>query len=212
MTREQAECARDGPEQATEPASASDSDAELLARVAAGDAEALAALYARHQWSLRAYVGLLTADRGLAEEVLQDTLLAVWKGAGGYAGQASVRAWLLGIARRRALAELRRHTWHIVPADEVGPEGVPLAPDPADVAMAAAERAELEEAISRLSPAQREVLTLIFVHELSYRELADVLAVPVGTVKSRLNAARHALRAILEVSPILVAALTATLI
>src|SRR5829696_9084387 len=123
MTWGQADFARDGPQRATEPDSNSDSD--LLARVAAGDEEALAALYARHQRSLRAYLGLLTPDRGLAEEVLQDTLLAVWNGASAYAGRASVRAWLMGIARRRAYAELRRYARHIVPVDEVRLEVLP---------------------------------------------------------------------------------------
>ena len=194
MAQGHADRTRADPERGADP----EPDEALLERIATGDDDALAALCARHQQRLRAYLTLLTSDKGLVEEVLQDTLLAVWKGANGFAGQASVRAWLLGIARRRAYAVLRRRVWHLVPVDEIGPEEVPLAPDPADVSLATAERAELEAAIHRLGPAHQEIIALVFVHELTYQELADMLGVPIGTVKSRLHAARQALRTLLD--------------
>src|SRR3712207_1088626 len=81
---------------------ADDEERAVLARVAAGDRDALATLYERHRRPLLAYLRSLLADPGLAEEVLQDTLFAAWTGAAGYGGRAGVRAWLLGIARRRA--------------------------------------------------------------------------------------------------------------
>ena len=190
-----------GERDAAGPAGGDPQDRALLARVARGEADALAALSARHQRPLRAYLGLLTPDPGLAEELLQDVLLAAWRGAGGFAGRASVRSWLLGIARHRAHAALGRRGWHQVPVDEVAPGEVPSAPDPADLVLAAAERAELVAAIRGLAPAHREVLALVFAHELRYRELAEALGVPVGTVKSRLHAARLALRARLDAEP-----------
>lgn len=194
MAQSQAGSGQDRPEQAEDAVP----DEILLARVAGGDVDALAALYVRHQRPLQAYLVVLTQDPGLVEELLQDTLLAVWMGANGFAGRASVRSWLYGIARRRAHAALSRHALHLVPVDDLAPDEVPPAPDSADLALAAAERAELVDAIQRLAPAHREILALLFVHELPYRELAETLSIPVGTVKSRLHAARQALRALLE--------------
>jgi RNA polymerase sigma-70 factor (ECF subfamily) len=174
-----------------------DEERAVLARVAAGDRAALAELYARHRRPLLAYLRSLVGDPGLAEEVLQDTLLAAWTGAGGYGGRASVRAWLLGIARRRAHDAQRRRTIRAVDASALEPLPAPE-PEPESLAIAAAEREELRAAMERLSSAHREVLVLNFVEELPYHDIADVLGVPIGTVMSRLHHAKRALRAELE--------------
>lgn len=171
-----------------------DREQTTIARMAAGDADALSELYAQHRTPLLAYLRLLTRDAGLAEETLQDTLLAAWHGAERFAGRASVRAWLFGIARRRAHDALRQRSLRLV-FDEAMAETAAADPEPEALAIAAAERDELVDAIGRLSPVHREILLLTFMHELSYRELADVLGVPLGTVQSRLCHARRALAA-----------------
>lgn len=171
-----------------------DTERETVARMAAGDRLALADLYARYERPLLIYLRLLTPDPGLAEELLQDTLLAAWTGARGYAGQASVQGWLLGIARRRAHDALRRRALRLVDAGALEPVPSPE-PEPEALALAQAEREELAAAIARLAPVHREVLVLAFVHELSYGDLAEVLGIPLGTVKSRLSNAKRALRA-----------------
>lgn len=166
---------------------------EVVSRMAAGDHSALMELYERYQRSLLSYLRLLTPDTGLAEELLQDTLLAAWTGARGYAGQASVQGWLLGIARRRAHDAMRRRSLRLVERSEL--ESTPSAePNPEDVALARAERTELATAIDQLGSIHREVLILTFVHELSYQDLSEVLGIPIGTVKSRLSNAKQALR------------------
>jgi RNA polymerase sigma-70 factor (ECF subfamily) len=170
----------------------------VVARMAAGDRAALAELYASYERPLLAYLRLLTRDAGLAEELLQDTLLAAWHGAGGYAGQASVRGWLFGIARRRAHDSLRRRSLRLVDGAEL--ETVASSePDPEAMTLARAGQDALVAAIERLAPIHREALVLTFVHELSYQDLAEVLGIPIGTVKSRLSNARQALRAQLRV-------------
>jgi RNA polymerase sigma factor (sigma-70 family) len=172
---------------------AADESAALVERMATGDRLALSDLYDRYQGTLLAYLRLLTPDRGLAEEVVQDTLLAAWRGAGGFTGQGTVRSWLFGIARRRAADAVRRQVLHVV--DAAALEFLPSPePEPEAVAVAGASRSELVDALDRLSPVHREVLVLTFVHGLSHRELADVLGIPVGTVKSRMSNARRALR------------------
>lgn len=172
-------------------------DAQLIERIARGDRQALSELYACYQRALFAYLLQLTPDYGLAEELLQDTLVAVWKSARSFEGRSSVLTWLIGIARRQAHNTLRQRILptadlsevECLPARDLGPEAF---------ALASVARDELTQAFRQLAPVHREVLLLIFVQELSYQEAATVLEVPVGTVKSRLSNARRALRALLD--------------
>ena len=177
---------------AGETAEAGDSDAELLRRVAGGDQQALAELYRRHGRIVLAQIDLVAADRAFSEEILQDTMLAAWRGAGSFRGDSSVRSWLIAIARRQARDRRRRHRMHTV-GDEALNGQPSAAPGPEHVALDRAEVAEVAGAIRQLAPAHREVLGLVFGAGLSLREVAGVLEVPVGTVKSRMAAARTAL-------------------
>jgi RNA polymerase sigma factor (sigma-70 family) len=128
----------------------------------------------------------------LAEEILQDTLLAVWRSADRYAGRSSVRTWLFGIARRQAHNRLRLATPRQEPLEQLAGQADP-APGPAEWALAAARREAIVEALDTLALHHREVLALAFAARITHREIADVLGVPVGTVKSRLHHARAAL-------------------
>lgn len=175
----------------------SQADGATIARIAAGDRQALAHLYMRHRQALFSYLLQLTPDYGLAEELLQDTLVAVWRGAHSFEGRSSVRTWLIGIARRQAHNTLRQRGLPLADLSEL--DETPAADlEPEDAALANAARDELSEAIRQLLPLHREVLALIFVQQLSYQETAQVLGVPMGTVKSRLNHAKRALRALLR--------------
>lgn len=172
-------------------------DRDLIDHVAAGDRDALATLYQRYGTALYAYLVRLVGDRSLAEEILQDTLVAVWKSARTFEGRSSLQTWLIGIARRQAHNNGRRR---VLPrADVAELETVAAAdPDPEGQALARANREELAEAMIRLSPLHREVLVLAFVHGLSYDEMARTIGVPIGTIKSRLSNAKTALRGLLE--------------
>ena len=174
-----------------------DVDRTLLGRVAAGDRAALADLYARHQRPLFAYLLGLCRDRGVAEEIMQDTLLAVWRSAGSFGDRASVRSWLYGVARRQAHNTLRRRALPVASAAALDLLHSPE-PEPEDAALNAAARDELAAAIDRLAAIHREVLVLTFAEGLSYPELAQALGIPLGTIKSRLSNAKSALRAILD--------------
>jgi RNA polymerase sigma-70 factor, ECF subfamily len=172
-------------------------DSNVVARMAQGDRQALAELHARYGRSLFGYLCVLTDDPELAEELLQDTLLAAWTGAGGYAGQASVFGWLLGIARRRAHDARRRRALQVVDLAQCA--FLPTTePDPEDAVVAQAAQDDVAAAIARLPPLAREVLELTFGAALSQQDLAAVLGIPVGTVKSRLHHAKRALRAALR--------------
>jgi RNA polymerase sigma-70 factor (ECF subfamily) len=172
-------------------------DSALLSRIGEGDEDAMAAFYREHGRVVFAQVLLVTGERVLAEEIVQDTMLAVWRGASSFRGEASVRSWVIAIARRQTRDRLRGRRLLVVDdaflADQPG-----AGPGPEVTALDRAELAEVRTAIRKLVPAHREVLGLAFGSGLSLPEVASVLEIPVGTVKSRLTSARTALNRILE--------------
>ena len=170
-----------------------DHDQALVERIADGDRTALRPLYARHRHALVAYLRIFTSDHGQIDELVQDTMLAAWTGADRFSGRSSVRSWLFGIARRRAIDTLRRR--HLPVADTELETLPDPAPSPEAWALAQASQEELLATVERLSPVHQEILLLTFVYQLAYSEIAEMLDIPVGTVKSRLSNARRALRA-----------------
>jgi RNA polymerase sigma-70 factor (ECF subfamily) len=171
------------------------SDAALLRAVADGDAGSLTRLYERYAGPLYGYLYRLAGDRMTAEEILQDTMLAVWRSAAGFDGRSKVSTWLFGVARRQAHNRLR---------NRAAPEPVAAVPDlpdraagPEELAIAAAGGTPLAAAVRRLPEHHRDVIALVFVAGLPLADAADVLSVPVGTVKSRLHHARAAVAAAL---------------
>ena len=176
----------------TEPGS----DEALLRAVAAGDARALTRLYERYADALFGYLYQLAGDRMTAEEILQDTMLAVWRSAAAFEARSKATTWLFGVARRQAHNRLR---------GRYGPQtlGVPLPdrPDqgagPDDLAIAAAGGTPVAVAVDRLPDHHRDVIALVFVAGLPLADVAEMLAIPIGTVKSRLHHARAAVAAAL---------------
>jgi RNA polymerase sigma factor (sigma-70 family) len=172
------------------------SDAALLRSVAAGDAAALTTLYERHAGALFGYLYRLAGDRMTAEEILQDTMLAVWRSAGYFEGRSKVTTWLFGVARRQAHNRLRGRPSPESAAGEL-PERLDRSAGPDELAIAAAGGTPVAAAIDRLPAHHRDVIALVFVAGLPLADVATVLAIPVGTVKSRLHHARAAVAAAL---------------
>ncbi|HEX2744876.1 MAG TPA: RNA polymerase sigma factor [Streptosporangiaceae bacterium] len=171
-------------------------DAALLGRISRGDEDAMAAFYREHGRVVLAQVLLVVGERVLAEEIVQDTMLAVWRGAGSFRGESSVRSWVIAIARRQTRDRLRGRRLRVVD-DAFLAEQPTSGPGPEVTALDRAALAEVREAIRELTPFHREVLGLVFGSGLSLPEVAGVLDIPVGTVKSRLSAARTALGRVL---------------
>jgi RNA polymerase sigma-70 factor (ECF subfamily) len=172
-------------------------DIELLRRIGQGDEDAMAVFYREHGRVVLAQVLLVAGERVLAEEIVQDTMLAVWRGAGSFRGESSVRSWVIAIARRQTRDRLRGRRLRLVDDTYLASQPGP-GPGPEVTALDRAELAEVRGAIRELTPAHREVLGLAFGSGLSLPEVAGVLEIPVGTVKSRLTAARTALNGILD--------------
>jgi RNA polymerase sigma-70 factor, ECF subfamily len=172
-------------------------DAALLRRIGQGDEDAMASFYREHGRVVLAQILLVTGERVLAEEVVQDTMLAVWRGAGSFRGESSVRSWVIAIARRQTRDRLRGRRLRVVD-DSFLADQPSSGPGPEATALDRAELAEVKGAIRELALPHREVLGLAFGSGLSLPEVAGVLEIPVGTVKSRLTAARTALSRILD--------------
>ncbi|CAN5805271.1 sigma-70 family RNA polymerase sigma factor [soil metagenome] len=170
----------------------SHTDLELVAAIASGDRRALSVLYERHRRALWSFIRRFVADEHLAEEVLADTLVAAWRGAGSFRGDARVTTWLFGIARNQAYNHLRRR--RPVPVDEVRTGTlIDHGAQPDRVVAARDELSRVAAEIEALSPEHREALLLAIAGDLSYGEISEVLGVPVGTVKSRVANARRRL-------------------
>ena len=175
------------------------SDEELMRLAASGSAEAIAALYARYAPRVLA-VAVQALDRATAEEVVQDVFVSVWKNARAFdPKRGPLRPWLFQIAHHRIANELRRRRRR--PHIEDDPEGERLAslPDPAADASRetweAYRREALGRALEKLPPPQRQALGLAFFSDLSHGEVAGVLGLPLGTVKSRLRSGISQMRA-----------------
>ena len=176
-------------------------DRTLIERIADGEREALEQLYSRYGKGLHSFlVKILNGDRTTAEEVVQDTMLAVWRGAANFRSESEVETWIKAIAynqvRQRWRSRERRTTrirrWL---ASQIEPSSPSQAGQMLDDY--SLDREGLCAAIERLSIDQREALVLTYFGGLNCRETADVLGVAPGTVKSRLHRAREALRSIL---------------
>jgi RNA polymerase sigma-70 factor, ECF subfamily len=165
-------------------------DRQLLVAVGDGDRDAFRILYDRHAPWLVARLSRRCADHGTVDEVLQDTFLAVWRGAGRYRGQGEVAAWMWGIAIRRLIDHLRRRRTPVaVPQEETDGAG-----SAEDRVLAGVEHGDLAGALHRLSPELRAVVQATVLDGLTTREAARLLGIPAGTVKTRMWRARAHLR------------------
>ncbi len=175
------------------------SDSELLAAMAAGDAEALRALNARYGKKLATVANRFLADQADAEEVAADVLWQAWREAASFdRARGSVAAWLATIVRSRALDRLRARKARQAPPIQAPPGDTPSdrsgAPDPS-VEVDQAERERIvRQAIARLEVQERRALELAYFSDLSQSEIAERLSLPLGTVKTRIRNAMIKLR------------------
>ncbi|RSM64516.1 hypothetical protein DMB66_19515 [Actinoplanes sp. ATCC 53533] len=155
--------------------------------------QAYAALVARHQEPIRAYVQRLTGNRSTAEDVVQETLLRAWRNVESLTGRdSSVRGWLFRVAHNIAVDLMRRRRMVYFAGDDVWDSLLRPVPDHADAAIA---NATLVPALRRLTAEHRDVLFELYYRRSSVAEAAEAIGIPPGTVKSRAYYAVRVLRA-----------------
>jgi RNA polymerase sigma-70 factor, ECF subfamily len=176
----------------TAPAAQYSSDETLIERIAAGDKLAMQALFVRHRTAVYRWLLRFVRNQTLAEDLLSDVFLDVWRQAGRFEGRSSVSTWLISIARFKALSASRRRT--DAQLDETIEATVADTANDPEVALQEKDRGELlRQALTWLSLEHREIIDLVYYHEKSVDECAQILGIPVGTVKTRMFYARKKL-------------------
>ena len=165
-------------------------DEQLLAAIRKGDRDALEELYERHAAWLLLRLRRRGADGQLAEEVLQDTFLAVWRKPQTHSGRGEVGAWIWGIGIRRLIDRLRRN----VSAPSLPRRRDPIVASAEDELLLRIEFGDLAGALSTLSPELHAVVQATVLDGLTTKEAARLLGIPSGTVKTRMMRARAQLR------------------
>jgi len=176
---------------------------QLLERLRAGDDAAYEALLERFQEPVYQLVCRLINDPGEAGDVVQDVFLKVFRGVGSFRGQSSLKTWIYRIAVNEAHNRRRWFSRHRKPevdlgGEEEGPDRLERLSDrgktPYDWTLNNEMRTAIEEALEGINPVFRSAVVLRDLEELSYEEIADILDVSIGTVKSRILRGREALR------------------
>jgi RNA polymerase sigma-70 factor, ECF subfamily len=173
------------------------SDEVLIRRIAGGDQLAMQTLFVRHRVALYRWLLRLVGDEALAEDLLSNVFLDVWRHAAKFEVRSSVSTWLLAIARHKAMSALRRRT-----NDPLDDEIMAEIPDNADSAEVILQKqddiAVLRQCLTQLSPAHREIIDLVYYHEKSIAEVAEIIGAPQNTVKTRMFYARKRVTELLE--------------
>jgi RNA polymerase sigma-70 factor, ECF subfamily len=173
------------------------SDEALIGRIANGDKLAMQVLFARHHVRVFRFVLRLVRDQTQAEDLISEVFLDVWRQAGRFEARSAVSTWLLAIARYKALSALRRR-----PDEELDEEATAAIEDPADdpeVAVQKKDKGEiLRKCLAALSPEHREIIDLVYYHEKSVEEVAEIVKIPENTVKTRMFYARKRLSELLR--------------
>ena len=176
-------------------------DVELIRSIAAGDKHAMQILFARHNVRIFRFLRRFVRDRSAAEDLVSEVFLDVWRQAGRFQGRSQVTTWLLAIARNKALSAPQRRSNEEL--DEDAAAAIENPQDNPEVTLQKRQKAEiLLNCLTQLSPAHREVTDLVYYHEKSIDEVAEITGVPQNTVKTRMFYARKRIAELLAVQGI----------
>jgi RNA polymerase sigma-70 factor (ECF subfamily) len=172
-------------------------DEQLVAEMASGDRSAVRRLMARHHVRVFRFVARKLRNESVAEEIANEVFLEAWRSANRFEGHSSVSTWLLSIAHNKAVSTLRRRreeSWSDEAADTLADDS----DNPEVAAQKVDKGAVLRRCIDRLSADHREIIDLVYYHEQSVVEVAQVLSIPEATVKTRMFYARKKLSELLR--------------
>ena len=168
------------------------SDHDLVGRVAQGDRAAVRLLFMRHHARIYRFVARQTGSETMADDVANDVFLELWRKAGEFEGRSEVSTWLLGIARFKALSALRKRKEDWISDDDAA--AVADGADTPEVVVMKDNKGEaLKRMVAALPEEHRTVIDLAYYHGKSVTEIAEILSIPVATVKTRMFYARKKL-------------------
>ncbi|MEA2906355.1 MAG: hypothetical protein QOI12_3742 [Alphaproteobacteria bacterium] len=164
-------------------------DEALVESIAKGDKRALQVLFGRHNVRVYRFVLRFMNDEAAAEDMVSEVFFDVWRQAERFERRSQVSTWLLAIARNKALSALRKRSTEAL--DEEVAEFIEDPSDTPEVTMQKKQQTSiLQECLTQLSPAHREIVDLVYYHEKSIEEVAEIIGVPQNTVKTRMFYAR----------------------
>ena len=173
------------------------SDEVLIGRIAKGDRLAMQVLFARHHVRVYRFVLRLVGNPTVAEDLISEVFLDVWRQADRFEGRSAVSTWMLAIARFKALSALRKR-----PDEELDEETAATIEDTSDTPEVALEKKDksaiLRQCLEKLSPEHKEIIDLVYYHEKSVEEVAEIVGIPENTVKTRMFYARKKLAELLQ--------------
>ena len=173
------------------------SDEVLIGRIAKGDRLAMQVLFARHHVRVYRFVLRLIGNPTVAEDLISEVFLDVWRQADRFEGRSAVSTWMLAIARFKALSALRKKPDEEL--DDEAAESIEDASDNPEVALEKKDKsAVLRQCLEKLSPEHREIIDLVYYHEKSVEEVAEIVKIPENTVKTRMFYARKKLAELLQ--------------
>jgi len=177
------------------------SDETLIGRIASGDRLAMQVLFARHHVRVYRFVLRMVRDESVAEDLISEVFLDVWRQAGRFEGRSAVPTWLLAIARFKALTALRRKPDEEL--DEEAAEAIEDESDDPEIVLAKKDKgAAIRKCLGGLSVEHREIIDLVYYHEKSVEEVAEIVGIPENTVKTRMFYARKRLAELLKAAGI----------
>ncbi len=175
-------------------------DEDLISLVETGDAEAFATLYERHSRAAYSLAYRMMGERQASEDLTQDAFIKVWRGAGSYRSErGSVRTWILSIVHNRGIDQLRSHASRRRTQDKI--EASAARSQPSDAFAETwrnAQREQVREALSTLPEEQLKILELAYFSGYTHVEIADLLGLPLGTVKGRMRLGLKKIRTYFE--------------
>lgn len=172
-------------------------DEQLIARIAAGNRLAMRVLFARYNQRVFRFALRLVQSETLAEDVVSEVFFDVWRKASTFEGRAQVSTWLLGITRNKALDARKARSTETWDEDAALAVEDPAA-NPEVEYQKKDTRAVMRKCLGQLSPTHREIIDLVYYQEMSIKQIADLLAIPENTVKTRMFYARKRLAALVE--------------
>jgi RNA polymerase sigma-70 factor, ECF subfamily len=179
------------------PAIKTNSDEALVEAIAKGDRRAMQVLFGRHQVKVYRFLVRMTGDAAAADDLVSEVFFEVWRKAASFEGRSQVSTWLLGIARFKALSAARRRTEDQL--SELAAETIEDESDDPETALAKQDTgAVIRECLQKLSVDHREIIDLVYYHDRSVDEVAAVVGIPSGTVKTRMFYARKRLAELLK--------------
>jgi RNA polymerase sigma-70 factor, ECF subfamily len=171
-------------------------DEALIAAIAAGDERAMRTLYNRHRVRVFRFAVRLVDDAASAEDVVSEAFIEVWRQADRFEGRSSVSTWIMSIARFKALS-VRRRRQETVLDEKLAETVADQSSSPEQIVLEMDRSAQLRACLTQLSPDHREIIDLVYYHDKTIEEVAEIVGVPKNTVKTRMFYARRRLAELL---------------